>query len=119
MVTRMKDELTKIKLTVHIPFDKPNKNGSIFTEEAVENAISSLNTNLPIIYKDNKNRFQDKVIGATASISPIVNWDFENKVCKMMIDGVVFHCGAEIIVNEMTKDGEITDFRIASIRLTV
>lgn len=110
----MKDELTKVKLTIHIPFDKPNKNGSVFTKEAVENAVVNLNKNLPIIYRDNKSRFQDKVIGATTGNSHIVNWDFENKVCKMTVDGVMFHCGAEIIVNEM-KDGEISDFRITSI----
>lgn len=113
----MKDELTKVKLTIHIPFDKPNKNGSVFTEEAVENAIANLNANLPIIYKDNKSRFQDRVIGATVSNSPIVNWDFENQVCKMTVDGVMFHCGAEIIVNEI-EDGQISDFKITSIGFT-
>ena len=113
----MIDEMTKVKLTIHIPFNKPNKNGSIFTEEAVENAVNNLCTNLPIIYRDNKDRFQDKVIGTTTGSSHIVNWDFENQVCKMTVDGVIFRSGAEIIVNEI-EDGKIPDFRITSIGLT-
>ena len=48
----MKEELTEVKFTISIPFDKPNKNGTIFTKEAIENAINNFPTNTPIIYKD-------------------------------------------------------------------
>lgn len=108
---------TKVKLTIHIPFNKPDLNGCVFTKKAVENAVNYLQTNLPIVYKDNE--CETKVIGATTGNSHIVTWDFENQVCKMTVDGVVFYSGADIIVNDMTKDGEITDFRIASIGLTI
>mgnify|MGYP003304032013 CR=1 FL=1 len=113
----MNDEMTKVKLTMYIPFDKPNKNGTVFTKEAVENAVNNLSTNLPIIYRDNKSRFRDKVIGATTGNSHIVTWDSDNQICKMIVDGVVFHSGAEIIVNEI-EDNNISDFRITSIGLT-
>ena len=107
---------TKVKLTINIPFEKPDLNGCVFTEEAVENAVNNLQTNLPIVYKDNE--CETKVIGTTTGNSHIVTWDFENQVCKMTVDGVVFYSGAEILVNEI-EDGKISDFRIQSIGLTI
>lgn len=111
----MKDDLIKIKITIPIAFDIPNKNGTVFTRESVENAISNFSVNTPIIYKDKESRFQDKVIGIVTD--NVGTWDFENQVCRMAIDGVVFHSGANIVVNKI-KDGKITDFRIESIGLT-
>ena len=114
----MKDEMTKVKLTMHIPFDTPNKNGTVLTKEAVENAINNIPTNMPIIYRGNKDGYSEKVIGNTTGNSHIVVWDSENQVCKMTVDGVMFHCNPFIIINEI-DDKKITDFRIASIGLTI
>lgn len=114
----MKEELTKVRFTINIPFDKPNKNGTIFTKEAVESAINNFPTHTPIIYKDSKNNFNDKVIGTTTDSPIIVDWDSENQVCNTTIDGVVFHCGAEIIVNEI-KDNRISNFEIRSVGVTI
>ena len=112
----MRVDDTKVKLTIHIPFNKPDLNGCVFTEKAVENAVNNLQTNLPIVYKDNK--CETKVIGATTGNSHIVTWDFENQVCKMTVDGVVFYSGADILVNEI-EDDKISDLRIQSIGLTI
>lgn len=114
----MRVENTKVKFTIPIPVGKPDCNGVIYTEEAIENALSNLKTNLPIMYKENTET-DAKVIGATTGTSHIVNWDFENQICKVTIDGILFYSGAEIIVNDITKDGEVTDFRIAAIGLTI
>lgn len=114
----MADEMTKVKLTMHIPFDKPNKNGTVFTKEAVENAINNIPVNMPIIYRDSKSEYESKVVGATIGDSHIVIWDSENQVCKMTVDGVMFHCNPLITINEF-EDNKITDFRIASIGLTI
>ena len=111
---QMKDEMTKVKLTMHIPFDTPNKNGTMLTKEAVENAINNISTNMPIIYRNNKDEYNEKVIGATTCNSHIVIWDSENQVCKMTVDGVMFHCNPLITINEI-EGNKITDFRIASI----
>ena len=110
----MKDEMTKVKLTMHIPFDTPNRNGTVLTKEAVENAIYNIPTNMPIIYRNNKDEYNEKVIGATIDNSHIVIWDSENQVCKMTVGGVMFHCNPLITINE-TEGNKITDFRIASI----
>ena len=112
----MRVENTKIKLTLPIPIGKPDANGITYTEEAVENALNNLRSYLPILFKESAET-EEKVIGATGT-SHIVTWDSEKQVCKLTIDGVIFYSGAEIIVDEMTKDGKITDFRIASIGLT-
>ena len=114
----MRVEGTKVTLTIPIPVGKPDLNGCIYTKEAVENAMNNFRTNLPIIYKENAET-NEMVIGTTSGTSHIVTWDSENQVCKLSVDGVIFYSGAEIIVNDITKEGEITDFRIASIGLTI
>ena len=106
----MRVENTKVKFTISIPIDKPDCNGVVYAKEAVENAVNNLRTNLPIVFKD-------ELIGVTAGLSHIVTWDFENQVCKMTVDGVIFYSGAEIFVNEI-KDGKVSSFEIASIGLT-
>ena len=49
----MREENIKVKVTIPIPFGKPDKNGVMYTEEAVSNAVNNLHKNLPIIYRDN------------------------------------------------------------------
>lgn len=112
----MRVENTKIKLTIPIPVNRPDHNGVIYTEEAIENALYNLPTNLPILYKEDEETYA-KVIGTTTGTSHIVYWDYENQICKVTVDGVVFYSGADIIVNEI-EDGKISDFRISSIGLT-
>lgn len=114
----MRVEGTKVTLTIPIPVGKPDLNDCVYTKEAVENAMNNFRTNLPIVFKENAET-NEMVIGTTSGTSHIVTWDFENQVCKLTVDGVIFYSGAEIIVNDITKEGEITDFRIASIGLTI
>lgn len=45
----MNNELTKITLTFPMRCDRPNRNGTIFTEEAIRNAFASSNPHMPII----------------------------------------------------------------------
>ena len=113
----MRVENTKVKLTIHIPINKPDCNGIIYTEEAVEKALNNLQKNLPIVYKKDAET-DEVVIGTTTGDSHVVTWDPDNQVCKVTIDGVIFYSGAEIIVNEI-EDGKVSDFRIASIGLTI
>lgn len=113
----MRVENTKVKITIPIPVGQPDCNGVIYTEEAIERALNHLQTNLPILYKEDDESYE-KVIGATTGTSHIVTWDSENQVCKLTVDGVLFYSGANIIVNEI-KDSRISDFRIAGIGLTV
>ena len=107
---------TKVKLSVSIPFDKPNKNGSIFSIEAVEKAIGDFKEHMPIL--DYRDKWEDtKVIGYVNSAPHIISWDFENQVCTAEVYGTIFSCGAELKINEI-EDNKITDFEITSIGLT-
>lgn len=111
----MKREFTKVKLTMHMPFDKPNKNGIVFTKEAVEDAVCNLHRNLPIVYSNDGSN--GKVVGVTTGESHIVTYDNDNQICKMTVDGVLFDCNPLIAVKEV-EDGKISDFQIVSIGLT-
>lgn len=113
----MRVDNTKVKLTIPIPVDKPDKNGVIYTKEAIENAFNNLRVNLPIIYRDNESVINGVVIGSTTGNSYITDYDSENQVYKITVDGVIFYSGAELIVNEI-QDNKITDFEIVSIGLS-
>lgn len=111
----MRVQNTKIKMVMSIPVDKPDKNGVIFTKNAIENAISNL-WNLPIIFRDNDGCTDGIVIGTTIE-SPIAEWNDETQTCELTINGLLFHSGAEIMANKI-NDGKITDFNFMSIGLT-
>ena len=111
----MRVENTKVTLTIPIPMNKPDLNGVVYTEEAVENAVNNLKKHIPIVYKKS-NDDQPVVIGYTTGDCHIVTYDFENQVCNLTVDGIVFHSGTGIFINEI-EDGKVTDFRIASIGL--
>ena len=105
-------ETTRIKLQIPIVFNKPNANGCVYTEEAITKAVCNINeNNLPILYKSDDT---EKVIGSTYKGCRTIHWDFENQVCNLEVDGVLFSSGVDIMINEV-KDGQVTDFRILSI----
>ena len=109
----MRTDNIKVKITIPIPYDQPDKNGNIYTEEAVEKAISNLHKNIPIIFRGES---EEKVIGTTIDNSHIATWDFENQVCNLTVNGEVFFGGAEGIVT--ANNGKIVDFEILGIGLS-
>ena len=113
----MRVKNAKIKITIPIPIDKSDCNRIVYTEKAIENAVNNLHKNLPIIYRDNESVIDGVVIGTTTGSSHLVSWDFENQICNLTIDGIIFHGGAEVEVNKI-KDGKITDFEIVSVGIS-
>ena len=113
----MRTDNIKVKLTIPIPVGKPDKNGVVYTKEAVENAVNNLYKNLPIIYRDNEKEIDGVVIGDTTDSSHITTWDFENQVCNVTVDGVVFYGGTECVVNKI-EDGIVTDFSVTGFGLS-
>ena len=109
----MRTDNIKVTITILIPYNKPDKNGNIYTKEAVEKAVNNLHKNLPIIFRDES---EEKVIGTTTGDSHIATWDFENQVCKVTVDGEVFFGGTECTVD--INDGKIVDFEITRIGLS-
>lgn len=114
----MRVKNTKITLNMHIPIGTPDCNGVIFTKEAVTNALNHLNQNIPIIFNDTESDLTAKCIGMTTSNTPIVTWDAENQVCKLTIDGLLYHSGAKIAVRE-NEGNKITNCEFVSIGLTI
>ena len=115
----MNDELTKITLTFSMRYGTPKRNGSVFTKEAIEHAFGSSNPHMPIIMQSDINRDDEfaypveHCIGATTP-RYYFDWDEENNICEVTIEGNLFYAIPRIRINEM-KDGEITDFDIMSI----
>ena len=109
----MRTENIKVTMTIPIPYNKPDKNGNIYTKEAVEKAVNNLHKHIPIIFRDESER---KIIGTTTDDSHIATWDFENQVCNLTVNGELFFGGAEGIVT--ANNGKIVDFEILGIGLS-
>lgn len=114
----MREENIKVKITIPFPFGKPDKNGNIYSEEAVKNAVNNLHKELPIIYRDNESYSDGKIIGNTIGNSHIVTWDFDNQTCNVGLEGIIYFGGTSCIVNEINEK-VITDFRITGIGLSL
>ena len=99
-----------IKLKMTIPIDKPDLNGVIYTREAIEKAVKDIKDS-PILYRDNDKCIDSVVIGHTVN-SQYIETD-ESDMCKLEIEGCVYYCGAELIVNEM-EGNVVKDFRFTS-----
>lgn len=108
-------EMTDVKLTFTIPYGKPNKNGSIFTEEAVMTAVSTLCQNLPI--KLSNDGFS-KVIGNTTGKCHLVRWNPDTQTCHITVDGKLYAGGIEGVVNEF-EGNEIKNFDNRAFSLTL
>ena len=112
----MRTDNIKVRLTIPIPFDRPDLNGAIYTKEAIDKAITNMPSNTPILYKDND--CEAKVVGVIDEPFRSISFDSKNQVCTLSLNGTIFYAGASIIANEI-EDGKITDFEIRSIGLTV
>ena len=111
----MRADNIKVTITIPIPYDQPDKNGNIYTKEAVENAVNNLHKRTPIIFRD---EFGEKVIGTTTDDSHIATWDYENQVCKLTVDGEVFFGGTNSKCTFDIDKGKIVDFEIVGIGLS-
>ena len=105
----VRTEGIEVKITIPIPFDKPNKNGLIYSKSAVEKAADNLKTGIPIMCSNNN--YVDDVIGCTTGKSHITTWDYDNNICKITVDGIVRYGEIEYIINSI-NEGTIHDFEI-------
>lgn len=112
----MRTDNIKVKLTIPIPFDRPDLNGAVFTKESVLKINGDMLLHTPIVYKDNDSN--EKVIGVISEPRCFITGGSKNQVCELSVYGTIFYGGADIIVNEI-EDGKITDFEIRSIGLTI
>ncbi|MDE6148661.1 MAG: hypothetical protein K2F81_01000 [Ruminococcus sp.] len=113
----MKIDNLQVQLAVVIPFGRSDKNGVVYSREAIEKAVNAFAGELPIIYRDNNTNKDGVVIGNTIGETCSVLWDDKYQVCEVIVNGNVYYGGTECIVNEI-KDGIVTDFDIVSVGLS-
>ena len=111
----MREHMIPITITIPFPYDRPDKNGNVYTKDAVETAVCSLRKNIPIIFRDNK--CDAKPIGHTTGESHIVVWDDENQVCKITIDGVIYAGGTSCNIHH-SKDRSALLFDITALGIS-
>lgn len=107
----------KMQLSFVIPFGRPDKNGVMYSKEAIEKAIKDFDDKLSILYHDNDSCKDGVVVGNTVGETCSVLWDDEQQVCEVIVNGILYYGGTECIVNEI-KNGVVTDFRITSVGLS-
>ena len=111
----MRTNNIKVKITIPIPFDHPDFNGVTYSKEAIERMTQQMHINDPIIFRSNEDD-NPKVIGHTTGNFQESDFDYENEVCKLTINGIIYYGGMDITVNKSHRDddGKITidDFEI-------
>lgn len=117
----MRTENIKVKLDISVPTDRPDKNGNIYTTDAVLKACTKEKLDkLPLIFRD---QGSEKVIGAVLSDNLKIVRDVDNRVYHINIDGLICYGGIEGYVNRMHKNenGEtvIDDFTIAGFGISL
>lgn len=107
-----------VKITMPIPYDKPDRNGVIYTKDAVRNAVNNLSKGMPIVFRDNGD-YDARVIGATSTTKePVVIWDDANQICQVLIDGSLMAGGTECVVNKI-DNGTVLDFEITGLGVSM
>ena len=104
-----------LSLTMNVPFNKPDLNGTLYTKEAVENAIRKMSDHLPIItYRDND---EAEVIGCTDCKPYAIQCDEGSKCWQYTIDGTLYFGGTECICYDI-HDGAVHEFKITGIGIS-
>lgn len=105
-----------VSFIINFPAGVPDRNGVIYTREAVARALKSMPDMLPII--DSGNDGKERVIGATTSKPYAVQWDEASGVYRFTVDGIIFKSGTSCIVNAANNAGEVTDFTIIQVGIS-
>lgn len=106
----------EFSVTLRFPCDRPDKNGVCYTSDSVERALENINEDLPVVAMDS---YSEKQVGKLTSGAYASHFDEESQSILCNIDGVLFHGGTSCIVNEKDAEGNITDFTIDSIGISL
>ena len=79
-------EPIKVQFSIPIPIDKPDGNGTIYTKEAIKNAVKNFKDNIPLVV------FVDEEIGVKV-IGNIDTFDFLEDINTIIADGSIFFGG--------------------------
>lgn len=112
----MRTENIDVKLKMSFPVDKPDGNGVIYTKDCVFNAFKQSLEDIPIVFKGNNLEDGGTPIGVIKD-SKLIEYDEEDQVAKIEIDGEIFFGGAECIVdieNNIVNSMKITGLGISN-----
>ena len=107
--------MSDICLELKFPYGQPDRNGVIYSKDAIKNAFDKGVSCIPIIYIDNDGN--ESIIGCTKNERVVTEWDDSNGICKVKVNGTVFFAGTSCIVNKVTY-GVVEDFEITSIGIS-
>ena len=110
----MKNNTAEIKLKISLPYGTPNQNGTIYTKEAIESALINPQT-LPLMFQTDPGDALH-LLGQVKLVDA-VEWDDENQVCHIILNGRVYNAGPYIMAHEI-QDGKITNFELRGIGLS-
>lgn len=108
----MRTSNTQVSFTMSVPYDNPDMNGVSYSYEAIQNALSSMTSPLPI--RTVSNNGNSMIIGHTTGKPYAIQHNEEENIIKFTVDGVIYFGGTECFVNERDGNKTITDFEIVS-----
>lgn len=112
----MRTENINVKFTMSFPVDKPDRNNVIYTKNCVFNAFKQSLEDIPIIFRGNNIDDGDTPIGVVKD-SKLIEYDEENQVARIEIDGEIFFGGTECMVD--VKNGIVNSMKITGIGISV
>lgn len=113
----MRQENLKLQIALKFPFDHPDRNGVVYSKQAIEQAILALQGKLPIVYRDHNTCPDGEVIGHTVGETASVLWDDNCHICEIVLDSVIYYGGTECVVKK-TNNGIVTDFEITALGIS-
>lgn len=112
----MRTNNIEVELIIPYPIDKPDRNGTLYSKEAVEKAVSKMKKGLPIIFRSNDDEGDGVVVGMTIGDAKIIESMKEDDVCKVSVKGIIYYGGSECVAN--INNGSIDDFTVMSIGIS-
>lgn len=109
----MRTKNIQVSMKISFPFGNPDENGVVFTREAIERALPTF-SNAPIV--THLNGEEPRIIGIVDDDDPIAEWDDENGVCNLIVNGLLFHGGTECSV--VVNDNKVTHMSIQSVGIS-
>lgn len=100
--------MSDISIELNFPYEHPNKNGFIYTKEAIKEAFSQDNLKYYPV------RYQNEIIGYIENCPKEIEWDEAEGVCKIKLNGDIFYMMPSYIINKYNGN-IISDFSITSI----
>lgn len=110
----MRTKNIQVSVKIPFPFNQPDENGVVYTREAIEKAIPTF-SNAPIV--SHLNGEEPHIIGIVDYNDPVAEWDEENGVCNLTVNGLLFCGGTECSV--MLDDNKVvTHMSIQSVGIS-